>query len=149
MATTRDGLYSRFRFLVAIGDAGLSPQGGFDEVSGLTTDVTLADHREGAANVSVRQLPGVLKTTSVKLKSGVIDGLEFRRWLDDTGIGGSGAARTVTIWQRNEQKATVGTWRLVGARIIKRTTGLRNASDAHVAIDELGLDCDGVEVVRG
>ena len=73
MPTLRESPYSAFNFLVELEPGkGKDPQAGFSEVSGLNTEITVAEYRTGNDPVNhVRKQPGIFKTGDVTLKRGV------------------------------------------------------------------------------
>lgn len=149
MATLRDRPYTCFNFLVDLGD-GVSegPQAGFAEVSGLGMEVQMIEYRTGNSKENqVMKLPGLTKTGDVTLKRGLIGSLNLYQWLDQIRNGDVNAMRTVTIHLQNEDHtAVVQTWKLLRARIIKHTSGPLNAKGNDVAIEEVVLCCERLEI---
>lgn len=142
MAILRDRPYLQFNFLVDIGDGntdGISA--GFQEVSAIETEVTVTEYRNGNSKEnSVMKLTGLNKSTDVTLKRGVIGSLNLYKWLDQIRNGDQKALRTVTIQLQNEDHTeVVQTWKLLRARIIKHTTGPFNAKGTDVAMEEIVL----------
>ena len=149
MATLRDRPYTCFNFLVDLGD-GVSegPQAGFAEISGLGLEVQMIEYRTGNSRENqVMKLPGLTKTSDVTLKRGLIGSLNLYQWLDQIRNGDQNAMRTVTIQLQNEDHtAVVQTWKLLRARIVKHTSGPLNAKGNDVAIEEVVLSCERLEV---
>jgi phage tail-like protein len=79
------------------------------------------------------------KATDVTLKRGVIGALDLYAWLNDIRNGNQNALRTVTIQLQNEQHEVVQTCKLLRARIVKHTSGPFNARASDVAIEEIVL----------
>ena len=66
----RDVPYSNFNFLVEFSDGGIS--GGFSDVSGLGTEITVAEYRNGSDRENhVVKIPGMHKNNDVTLKRGI------------------------------------------------------------------------------
>ncbi len=151
MPTLRDTPYSSFNFLVELGDgpSGSDFQAGFSEVSGLNTEVTVAEYRNGNDNVNhVRKIPGVFKTGDVTLKRGVIGAQNLYEWIDTLRTGDlANAKRDVVIKLRNEKRdATVVSWTLRRAMPIKWTGPTLTAKGGgDVAMEELVLSVEAVE----
>ena len=149
MATLRDRPYTCFNFLVDLGD-GVSegPQAGFAEISGLGLEVQMIEYRTGNSKENqVMKLPGLTKTSDVTLKRGLIGSLNLYQWLDQIRNGDVNAMRTVTIHLQNEDHtAVVQTWKLLRTRIVKHTSGPLNAKGNDVAIEEVVLSCERLEV---
>ena len=142
MATLRDRPYVQFNFLVYLGDGNeTQPQGGFQEVTNIGMEVTVAEYRVGNAREnSVQKITGMNKAADVNLKRGVIGSLNLYNWLDDIRNGNQSAYKDVTIELWDEaHTAAVMTWRLRRARIIKHISGPFNAKGTDVAMEELTL----------
>jgi phage tail-like protein len=149
MAVLRDRPYVQFNFLVDLGDGVTEgPQAGFQEVSGIGMEVTVAEYRNGNHKEnSVMKITGMNKSTDVTMKRGVIGSLNLYRWLDQIRNGDQNAMRTVTVHLQNEDHtATVQTWKLLRARIIKHTSGPMNAKGTDVAMEELVLAYERLEM---
>lgn len=116
--------YGQFNFLVDLGTAD-GPHGGFQEISRIT---------------------GVNKSTDVTLKRGVIASGALQDWLDQIRRGHQRANRTFSITQQDEEHKTVHTWKLLRARIIKHTSGPFNAKGTDVAMEELVIACERLEL---
>jgi phage tail-like protein len=140
MGVIRDDPYGQFNFLVDLGTGGTEgPQAGFQECSGLGTEVTVVEYRNGNDKTnSVRKIPGLYKTSDVTLKRGIIGALDLFEWLNEVRDGNLGAVRTVRIQLQNEDRtAVVLSWKLSRARIIKHTSGPLNAKGTDVAMEEI------------
>jgi phage tail-like protein len=149
MAVLRDRPYVQFNFLVDLGDGVTEgPQAGFQEVSGIGMEVTVAEYRTGNAREnSVMKITGMNKSTDVTMKRGVIGSLNLYQWLDEIRNGNQNALRTVTVQLQNEDHtAVVQTWKLLRARVIKHTSGPMNAKGTDVAMEELVLAYERLEM---
>ncbi|ALN64380.1 MULTISPECIES: phage tail protein [Lysobacter] len=149
MATLRDRPYVQFNFLVDLGDGVTDgPQAGFQELSGIGMEVTVSEYRTGNAKEnSVMKITGMNKSTDVTMKRGVIGSLNLYQWLDQIRNGDQKAMRTVTIHLQNEDHTQiVQTWKLLRARIIKHTSGPFNAKGTDVALEELTLSYERLEM---
>ena len=149
MAVLRERPYVQFNFLVDLGDGTTDgPQAGFQEVSGIGMEVTVAEYRNGNEKEnSVRKITGLNKSTDVTMKRGVIGSLNLYQWLDQIRNGDQSALRTVVIHLQNEDHtATVQTWKLLRARITKHTSGPMNAKGTDVAMEELVVAYERLEM---
>ena len=124
MAKYNAQTYSQFNFLVDLG-TGDGPHGGFQEVS---------------------KISGINKATDVTFKRGVIESGALQDWLDQIRKGHRNASRTLTITQQDEEHKTVRTWKLLRARIIKHTSGPINARGTDVAMEELVVAYERLEL---
>jgi phage tail-like protein len=149
MAVLRERPYVQFNFLVDLGDGNTDgPQAGFQEISGIGMEVTVSEYRNGNHKEnSVMKITGLSKATDVTMKRGVIGSLNLYKWLDDIRNGNQNALRTVTVSLQNEDHSdVVQTWKLMRARITKHTSGPLNAKGTDVAMEELVLAYERLEM---
>ena len=149
MAVLRDRPYVQFNFLVDLGtNTTDGPEAGFQEVSGIGMEVTVAEYRNGNEKEnSVRKITGLNKSTDVTLKRGVIGSLNLYQWLNQIRNGDQGAMRTVTVMLQNEDHTqVVQTWKLLRARITKHTSGPLTGKGTDVAMEELVLAYERLEM---
>lgn len=149
MAVVRDRPYTQFNFLVDLGDGEVDgPHAGFQEVGGLETSVDVIEYRNGNARENgLIKLTGLNRVADISLRRGIIGSLNLYQWFNDVRNGNQNALRTVTIQLQNEDHtAPVMTWRLLRARIIKHSSGPLNARGTEVAMEELVLACERLEI---
>ncbi len=149
MAVLRERPYVQFNFLVDLGTGNSDgPEAGFQEISGIGMEVTVAEYRNGNEKEnSVRKITGLNKSTDVTMKRGVIGSLNLYQWLNQIRNGDQSALRTVTIQLQNEDHtAVVQEWKLLRARIIKHTSGPLNAKGTDVAMEELVVAYERLEM---
>lgn len=149
MAVLRERPYVQFNFLVNLGDGKTDgAEAGFQECSGIGMEVTVAEYRNGNEKEnSVRKITGLNKSTDVTLKRGIIGSLNLYQWLDQIRNGDQNAYRNVVIQLQNEDHTTVvQEWKLMRARIIKHTSGPMNAKGTDVAMEELVLAYERLEM---
>lgn len=152
MATQRDNPYGNFNFRVTVDRFGGDPRAvraGFQEISGLGLEVTVAEYRNGNEKENhVRKMNGIYKASDVTLKRGVIGVTDFFDWIRAVRDGDQSARSTVTIELMNEQNTDpVMTWTLSGAKPMKYTGATLNAKGGtDVAIEELVLSCEKLDV---
>jgi phage tail-like protein len=149
MAIPRDRPYVQFNFLVDLGDGVTEgPQAGFQEVSGIGMEVTVSEYRTGNAREnSVMKIRGMNKSTDVTFKRGVIGRLDLYEWLNQIRNGEQNSLRTVTVQLQNEDHtAVVQTWKLLNAGITKYTSATMNAKGTDVAMEEMVLAYERLEM---
>lgn len=149
MAVLRERPYVQFNFLVDLGTGNTDgPEAGFQEVSGIGMEVTVAEYRNGNEREnSVRKITGLNKATDVTMKRGVIGSLNLYQWLNDIRNGSPDALRNITVQLQNEDHTEiVQTWKLIRARIIKHTSGPMNAKGTDVAMEELVVAYERLEM---
>ena len=123
-------------------------EAGFSECSPIEFEVSVAEYRNGNdRGNAVQKITGLQKAADVTLKRGVIGSLNLYRWLDEIRNGDQNAVRTVTIQLQSEDHTeVVMTWKLLRARIIKHVSGPLNARSSDVAIEQLTLAYERLEI---
>lgn len=149
MAVMRERPYTCFNFLVDLGDGNTEgPQAGFQEMSPIGMEVAVIEYRNGNHKEnSPIKLTGLQKVADVTLKRGIIGSLNLYQWLNDIRNGNQHSLRTVTIQLQNEDHTEiVQTWKLLRARIVKHTSGPFNAKGSDVAMEEIVLAYERLEM---
>jgi len=149
MAVARERPYAQFNFLVDIGTGETEgPEAGFQECSGISMSVDVIEYRNGNEKENnPRKLTGLARVSDVTLKRGIIGSLGLYKWIDDIRNGNAAALRTVTIQLQNEDHTSVVmTWKLLRARIIKHTSGPFNAKGTDVAMEEITIAYERLEL---
>ena len=149
MSAKRERPFSQFNYLVDLGNGTDGVEAGFQEVSGLGLEITVAEYRAGneKANAPLK-ITGTHKIPDVTLKRGVVGAEDLYGWLKQIKTGQqSEAHRQVDIHLLSEDRSTtVVTWTLTNARPIKYTGPALNGKGTDVAIEELVLACENVEM---
>jgi phage tail-like protein len=149
MPAKRERPYVQFNFLVDLGNGTTDgADAGFQEISGIGMEVTVAEYRNGNEKEnSVRKITGLNKSTDVTLKRGVVGSLNLYEWLNQIRNGDQAGLRNVVIQLQNEDHTEiVQQWKLLRARIIKHTSGPLNAKGTDVAMEELVLAYERLEM---
>jgi phage tail-like protein len=148
MATERERPYSQFNFLVDVGGGTEGPKAGFQEVSGLGMEINVAEYRPGNLKDNTpMKITGTYKVPDITLKRGAIGALDLYSWLDQVRNGKQDQLKTVTISLQNEDhSAVVMTWKLTNARPIKYTGPSLNGKGTDLAIEELVLACERIDM---
>ena len=149
MAVLRDRPYGQFNFLVDLGDGQTDgPDAGFQDCSPITTSLSVVEYRNGNEKEnSPRKVTGLEIVDDVTLRRGIIGSLKLYQWLDQVRNGDVGAIRNVTISLQNEDHtAVVMTWKLLRARPVKYTAGPLNGKGTDVAMEELTLAYERLEL---
>ena len=141
--------YVQFNFLVEMDRPGMDPNGfsgGFQEISGIGMEVTVTEYRNGNdKDNGVRKVMGLNKSADVTLKRGVIGSKVLFDWLDSI-RNGAMDMRDVTVTLLSENRTPVFEWRLLNARITKCTYGPLNAKGNDVAMEEMVLAYERLEM---
>ena len=138
----RDTPYGAFNFTVSF-DGG-ETFGGFSDVSGIGTELTLMEYRQGNDKENrVRKIPALHKASDVTLKRGIMGQVNFWQWIEITRTDPT-HKRNVNITLQDEQRNPVLKWQLVNARPMKwtgPTLAAKGGSD--VAMEELVIAAEG------
>ena len=155
MPTFREHPYGAFNFIVALaGPTGDGAEGtiigGFSDVSGLGTDVSYSEYRNGNERFNtVRKIANTHKVDDVTLKRGVVGSDDLWQWLKQARDGAkpTDLLRNVTIMLLDESRSPVVTWSLRNAQP-KKWTGptLAAKGGGEVAMEELSLVHEGLEM---
>ena len=149
MAVARTDPYAQFNCLVDLGTGSTEgPQAGFQECSEIGMSVDVVEYRNGNDKANdVRKLTGLARYPDVTLRRGVIGSLDLYEWLNEIRNGDQAAYRTVTVQLMTEDHtAVVQTWKLLRARIVKHVSGPFNARVSTVAMEELTLAYERLEL---
>jgi phage tail-like protein len=143
--------YGAFNFLVEITGvtAGAQdPLGGFSDVSGLNTEVTIAEYRNGNEKLNhVRKVPGIHKVGDVTLKRGVVNSKSMWEWIKAVRRFGPEAKKEVIITLLSESGQSVQSWTLSEAVPLKYTgPTLAAKGGGDVAMEELVISAEGIEL---
>jgi phage tail-like protein len=151
MAVQRDNPYGAFRFRVTadrLGDAG-TVRAGFQDISGLSREVAIAEYRNGNERANhVRKMNGLTKAGDVTLKRGLIGYTDLYDWIKAVGDGDQSVFSLVTIELMDEAGTNaVMTWKLTNARPMKYTgPTLAGKGGTDVAMEELVLSVEDLTI---
>ena len=106
----RNTPYGAFNFVVEF-DGG-EVFGGFSDVSGIGTELTIAEYRNGNERENhVRKIAGVHKVSDVTLKRGIVNSKTLFQWIKESRVQGPAAQKkSVTIRLLDEAQAPVQSW---------------------------------------
>ena len=137
--------YGAFNFLVEIDGQEF---GGFSDVSGLSSDITVAEYRNGNDRVNhVRKVPGMHKVSDVTLKRGIVNSADLWAWVSQTRTASVGAQRAVTVTLLDEARNAVQRWLLRGVIPMKYSgPSLAAKGGGDVAMEELVLSAEDFEI---
>jgi phage tail-like protein len=140
--------YAQFNFTVTFPgfqSDSAAPIAGFQECSNLAQEVTVTEYRNGNEPMNhVRKVNTLNKATDVTLKRGIIGSLAYFQWIAAIRNGSFSDAQfgiqDVAIALMSEDHlTTVFTWTLNRARVIKHVCGPLNAKGTDIAMEELTL----------
>ncbi len=147
----RERPYSQFNFLVQIGEDAdpHAVQAGFQEASGIGTEVNTSDYRNGnEARNGPRKIHSTFSVSDVTLSRGVIGAADLTDWLRQVRDGKQGEAlKDVTIKLLSEDRSTTAvTWILRNARPTGYSGPSLTGTGTDVAVEELTLACEDIEI---
>ncbi|QRN93096.1 phage tail protein [Archangium violaceum] len=140
--------YGAFNFVISFAGEDTA-FGGFSDVSGLTTEFTMAEYREGSDQVNhVRKVPGIFKTGDVTLKRGVVASAVIWEWIRDVRSRGvEGRKEFVLITLQDETHTAVQSWKLLNVTPMKYTgPTLAAKGGGDVAMEELVLSAEDIQM---
>ena len=144
----RDTPYGAYNFVVELNDGSVSSNavGGFSDVSGISTEFTMMEYRQGNDKQNqVRKVPGLHKAGDVTLKRGIMGVTNFVAWINQVRLDPT-FKRNVAITLNDELGNPVMRWNLVNARPMKWTgPTLAGKGGSDVAMEELVLSSEGFE----
>lgn len=146
MAILRDVPYGNQHFTVDLGLG--NPPASFSEIDMPDISIDVVEYRSGSDKESgTRKLAGPTHFRNVTLRRGIIGSLDLYNWINQVRNGDVKARRTVTISLLSEDLASVVlTWKLLRAWPVKYSFGDLNAKGDDVAIEELTLTYDSLEM---
>ena len=141
----RDLPYGAFNFLVEIDGI---EAGGFSDVSGLGTELTVAEYRNGNDRVNhTSKVPMLHKATDVTLKRGLINSETIWAWFKEAHSQGPSAKRNVSVTLQDESQNRVQAWLLRGCLPMKYTGPTLAAKGGEdVAMEELVLSIEAFDI---
>lgn len=149
MAESRENPYSNFNFVVLMAGEEVAA---FSEVSGLDSENTPIEYREGADSInSMRKLPGIEKYSNVSLKRGITGSTALWKWRQEVRDSTSTIPprKEVTILLLNEKgdrDKPAMTFKLRNAWPTKITGPSLNAKGNDIAIEQLDLVHERLEI---
>ncbi len=122
--------------------------GGFSDVSGIGTEVTVAEYRNGNEKENhVRKVAGIHKVSDVTLKRGILNSKSLFDWISQTRTQGPAAQKNVTVTLLDEAHGPVQTWVLRGVIPMKYTgPTLAGKGGGDVAMEEVVLSAEAMEI---
>lgn len=146
MTATRDNPYGGFNFRVEIAGERVA---GFQEVSGLGEEIQVLEYRDGSDTTNhVRKLPGLYGVNDVTLRRGLIGATDLWDWAKQARQGDMTARRNITIFLQDEsQNSAVMVWALYSTFPRSWRLSSLNAQDGAIAIEELVLACEEIELI--
>lgn len=142
--------YGAFNYDVEINvKSGIVVKGSFSDVSGLMSEVSYAEYRDGTDKTNApRKIPNTHKFGDVTLKRGLFGGTDIWKWINAVMKGDpeSRADMTIKLYSEDREQV-VFTWVLSGTRPSKWTgPTLAAKGGTEVAMEELVCVCESMKV---
>jgi len=146
MADGRSVPYGAFNYIVSFDGGQIF--GGFSDVSGIGSEIKVAEYRNGnEVENHVRKVPGTHTVSDTTLKRGIIKSTDVWEWIKQTRTLGPAAQKTVTIELLDESQTPVQRWVLRGVVPTKYTgPTLAGKGGGDVAMEELVLSAQAIEI---
>lgn len=156
LATRRDPL-GAYNFIVTFVDSssqlsvtlrsiGSSAAGGFSECSGLEMTLEVEELKEGGNNGTVLKFPTRTSYSPIRLKRGITYNQSLWDWYFSF-VQGVGQRRDGLIVLQNDDREPVKIWQFRHGLPTKYTGPTLNASQSQVAVEELEITHEGLELV--
>ena len=146
----RNRPYSQFNFRVKIGgNDGTSVAAVFQEVSGLGTEQTATEYRNGNEKENrPRKINTTYSVPDVTLSRGVIKASNLWDWMEKVRNGKQAESlEDVVIELRDESGETVAvSWELTTARPLSYSGPTLSGTGTEVAVEELVLACEDIDM---
>ena len=146
----RTAPYGAFNYVVNF-DGG-EVFGGFSDVSGIGTEITVAEYRDGNEKENhVRKVAGVHKVSDVTLKRGIVKFDDLFKWISEARTQGPDAQKkSVVITLHDELQKPVMSWELSGVIPMKYTgPTMAGKGGGDVAMEELVLSAEALKMRAG
>jgi phage tail-like protein len=138
--------YGAFNYLVNFDGGEIF--GGFSDVSGIGSEIKIAEYRNGnEAENHVRKVAGTHTVADITCKRGVVNSQSLWAWIKDARVSGPAAQKSVTITLLDEARSPVQSWVLRGV-VPSKYTGptLAGKGGGDVAMEEVVLSAQALEI---
>ena len=143
MAIFKNNPYGGFNFTVEV--EGSEPAA-FSTVIIPTVEIDVVEYRDGNDRASQpRQVVGLTKYTNLVLKRGVASSPALWEWFDQVRQG-TLDRRDIIVTLLNEERQPVVVWRLRRCLPIKYVGPTLSAAESDVAIEEIELAVEGLDI---
>ena len=156
--TTKEHSYSQYNFRISW-QPGSGKEGesigkedvlaGFQEVSGLSSEISIAVYRAGNnKKIAPRKISDTSNTTNITFKRGVMAKHDLYKWVDESSNGVMQQLKNINIKLMSEDRLSVAQeWVLKHVRLMKHTGPSLNAKGADLAIEELVVSVEQIEIL--
>lgn len=115
------------------------PDVGFQEVSGLTSEITIEEYREGGENRFAHRLPNPASYSNIVLKRGTLIGSSLIRWYKESVENFIFEPFDLIIILQDENHLPVLAWNVISAIPVKWEVSGMNAMESQVMVESVEL----------
>ena len=144
----REDPYGGYNFLVTINgvsDDGVAVKGSFTEASGLETEVSPVEYRNGSEDITVRKIPGLKKFTNITLKRGITGDIDFWNWILNA-MNGQVQRADGAVLLLDENRQETMRWNFTRGWPCKWTGPGLNAANNEIAMETLEICHEGLAI---
>ena len=128
-----------FHFQVDFGAGSEDRDVRFQEVTGLSAEVSTEEVREGGQNEYAHRIPTGAKSGNLVLKRGLVKGSDLADWCRRAVEDFVFEPRDITVSLLNEEHDPLVSWRFTGAYPVKWTLSDLKAQENALAVESLEL----------
>jgi phage tail-like protein len=121
--------------------------GGFSECTGLEATLQVEPFRQGGDSHGERRFPTSAAWSNLRLKRGVALSRDLWDWYEEF-VRGRGRRRDGVVFLQNDLHVPMKVWRFRRGMPVRWTGPALNAGDSRLAIEELEIAHEGLELVR-
>ena len=123
------------------------PDIGFQEVTGLTSEITVEEYREGGENRFAHKFPNPANYTNIVLKRGVLIGSSLTKWFKDCVENFNVVPFNLVITLQNELHLPLMAWNVTNAFPIKWEVSGMNAMESQVMVETVEMSYQYFRVI--
>lgn len=128
-----------FHFKVELDGTSADQDVRFQEVTGLSAEVSTEEFREGGLNGYAHRLPTGAKYGNLVLKRGFVNGSEVAKWFRRAVENFEFEPKNVTVTLLNEAHEPLATWSFTGAWPVKWSLSDFKAQENALAVESMEL----------
>ena len=138
--------YGAFNYIVSFDGGEIF--GGFSDVSGIGSEIKMAEYRNGNEKENhVRKVAGTHTVADATLKRGIVNSKSLWDWIKQARTDGPAAQKTVTITLLDEAQKPVESWVLRGTVPTKYNgPTLAGKGGGDVAMEEIVLSAQALDL---
>jgi phage tail-like protein len=148
MPVIREDPYGGYNFLITVtgvSDDGTAVKGSFSEISGLETELSPIEYRNGSEDITVRKIAGLKKFTNITGKRGITADLDFWNWIL-AGLSGKIKRADGSVVLLDENRQEVLRWNFRRGWACKYTGPGLNAANNEIAMETLEICHEGLSI---